>query len=338
MSEHSATRPPAPDPTPNRQPDPSNRNSARLGTEHAREPWYQRFGDTCRELFFPSMLPPLAVTARPVRVAELLSRDPHRGPSQLVSLALHVGVVALLFTVGSSTQVQQAVKSFVPVVAPYLPQDLLRPTPQRDTLAGGGGGTHNPLPASLGHLPRVAPRQFVPPSAEPNNPAPRLIMEATILAAPDAQLPKVDLPNMGDPFSKATIPSGGPGSNGGIGPGDRGGVGPGHGPGNGPGPDPFGSGVARVGVGGVSAPVPIFRVEPEYSEEARKAKYQGAVRLSIIVDEVGRTVDVKVIRQLGMGLDEKAMEAVRKWRFKPGMKNGRAIPVEAQIIVNFQLL
>lgn len=337
MSEHPAIRLPDPDPTANQQPlSPKPASRAPL-TKHAPEPWYQRFGATCRELFFPSMLPPLAVTARPVEVAEPYSGDPLRGPSQLLSFALHVGVVALLFTAGSSPQVQQAVKSFVPVVAPYWPRELMPRSPQRDSLAGGGGGTHSPLPESVGRLPRVAPRQFVPPSVDHNNPAPRLIMEATILAAPDAQLPKVDLPNFGDPFSKATIPSGGPGSNGGIGSGDRGGVGPGRGPGAGPGSDPFGS-VSYAGHGGVTAPVPIFRVEPEYSEEARKAKYQGAVRLAIIVDELGRTAAVRVIGPLGMGLDEKAMEAVRKWRFKPGTKNGRAIPVEAQIIVNFQLL
>lgn len=334
MPEQPATRLPDPDPTSNQRHSATSFSPAHITPE----PWYQRFGESCRELFCPAMLPPLAVTARPVQVAELHSRDPLRGPSQLLSIALHVGVVALLFTVGSSRQMQQAVKSFVPVVAPYWPPDLMPRTPQHDTLAGGGGGAGSTLPASVGRLARAAPRQFVPPSAEHNNPAPRLLMEATILAAPDAELPKIVLPNFGDPFSKATIPSDGRGRYGGIGDGDHNGVGPSHGPGYGPGPDPFGGTVARVGTGGVSAPVPIFRVEPEYSEEARKAKFQGAVRLAIIVDEVGRTVDVKVVRPLGMGLDEKAMEAVRKWRFRPGLKNGRPIPVEAQIVVTFQLL
>ncbi|MGJ5817893.1 energy transducer TonB [Paludibaculum fermentans] len=334
MSEHPVTRLPDPDPTTNQASSTNSPTHAKI----AAEPWYQRFGATCRELFFPAMLPPQAVTARPVQVAELYSRDPLRGPSQLLSIALHVGVVALLFTLGSNQQVQQAVRNFVPVVAPYLPPDLLPRTPPHDTLAGGGGGARSTLPSSQGALPRAAQRQFVPPSAERNNPAPRLLMEATILAAPDAQLPKIDLPNFGDPFSKATVPSDGRGSNGGIGDGDRSGVGSSHGPGYGPGPDPFGGSIARVGMGGVSAPVPIFRVEPEYSEEARKAKFQGAVRLAIIVDEAGRTAAVRVIGPLGMGLDEKAVEAVRRWRFKPGLKNGRPIPVEAQILVTFQLL
>ncbi|WP_321474497.1 energy transducer TonB [uncultured Paludibaculum sp.] len=283
------------------------------------------------------MLPPLAVTSRPVEVADLYSRDPYRGSSQLVSIALHAGVVALLFTLGTTPQVQQAVKSMVPLVEPYWPPHLMPRTPQRDTLAGGGGGANETLPASRGRLARASTRQFVPPSVDINNPAPRLIMEATIVAPPDAQLPKVDLPNFGDPFSKATIPSNGRGKNGGIGDGDRGGVGPGIGPGYGPGNDAFGS-VGYAGRGGVTAPVPIFRVEPEYSEEARKAKFQGAVRLAIIVDEAGHIAAVKVIGPLGMGLDEKAVEAVHKWRFKPGTKNGRPVPVEAQVLVSFHLL
>lgn len=263
--------------------------------------------------------------------------DPHRAPSQLLSLALHAGVVALLFVAGGSKPVQRVVKSFVPVVAPYLPPDLLPRTHPSDKLAGGGGGGGNPLPASRGALPKPALRQFVPPSVDTPNPAPRLIMEATIVAPPDAQLPHVDLPNFGDPFSKATIPSSGPGSRGGIGGGNQGGIGDRTGPGFGPGNDPFGT-VGYAGRGGVTAPIPVFRVEPEYSEEARKAKHQGAVRLAIVVDELGRTAAVKVINSLGMGLDEKAIEAVRKWRFRPGTLNGKAVPVQAQVIVNFQLL
>jgi periplasmic protein TonB len=80
------------------------------------------------------------------------------------------------------------------------------------------------------------------------------------------------------------------------------------------------------------------KVEPEYSEEARAAKWQGTVVLSLVVDEQGHPQDLKVLRSLGMGLDEKAMEAVAQWRFKPGMKDGKAVPVMATIDVNFRLL
>jgi len=79
-------------------------------------------------------------------------------------------------------------------------------------------------------------------------------------------------------------------------------------------------------------------VEPEYSEEARKAKWQGTVVLTVIVDEAGRPSHVSVLRSLGLGLDQKAIDAVSQWRFKPGLKDGKAVPVIATIEVNFRLL
>jgi TonB family protein len=82
----------------------------------------------------------------------------------------------------------------------------------------------------------------------------------------------------------------------------------------------------------------IYKVDPEYSEEARKAKYSGEVVLAIVVDAEGHARDVHVVKSLGMGLDEKAMEAVEKWKFKPGMKGGQAVAVRATIAVNFRLL
>ena len=98
-----------------------------------------------------------------------------------------------------------------------------------------------------------------------------------------------------------------------------------------------GGGAYKIG-GGVSAPAVILKVEPEYSEEARKAKFQGAVVLALIVDEKGNPREIRVVRPLGLGLDQKAIEAVEKWRFRPGLKDGKAVPVQATIEVNFRLL
>ena len=92
----------------------------------------------------------------------------------------------------------------------------------------------------------------------------------------------------------------------------------------------------RIG-GGVSAPVPVYQPEPEYSQEACKAKWQGSVLLSLVVDETGKAVGIHVTKSLGLGLDEKAVEAVQKWRFKPGMKDGKTTPVMASVEVNFHL-
>ena len=96
-------------------------------------------------------------------------------------------------------------------------------------------------------------------------------------------------------------------------------------------------GVYRIG-GGVSAPVPTFRPEPEYSEEARAAKWQGAILLQVVIDPSGVPQSIQVVRPLGLGLDQKAIEAVQKWRFKPGFKDGQPVPVMANIEVNFRLL
>jgi TonB family protein len=89
--------------------------------------------------------------------------------------------------------------------------------------------------------------------------------------------------------------------------------------------------------GAVSAPQLISKAEPEYSEQARQARYSGSVLLSIVVDINGMPRDIKVTRPLGLGLDEKAIEAVMKWRFRPGLKNGVPVPVRAHVEVSFRM-
>jgi len=97
-----------------------------------------------------------------------------------------------------------------------------------------------------------------------------------------------------------------------------------------------GSGVYKVG-GEVTAPVPVDRPEPKYSEEARRAKYQGTVVVMIVVDTSGNVTDARIVRPLGLGLDEKALETVRTWKFKPAMRNGVDVPVRVLVEVNFRL-
>jgi len=82
----------------------------------------------------------------------------------------------------------------------------------------------------------------------------------------------------------------------------------------------------------------ILKVEPEYSDEARRIKLSGKVLLKIIVDAKGVPSEIRVVQPLGFGLDEKAKEAVQNWRFRPGMKDGKAVPVEAVVEVSFRLL
>lgn len=304
-----------------------------------REPFFRSIVRNIKEAINPPKLPPLEVTSKPVAVKEIWSRDEKRAVSGATSVVVHVALVAAALGLASSEPVREAVKDhvqiFAPDLAPYVPQNK----PKAQTMGGGGGGgDRSPIQQSKGKLPKPAPEQFVPPTPVIQNEQPKLIMEETLVIQPDAQLPKINMAQIGDPLSKQPIPSAGPGSGSGMGSGRGGGVGPGSGQGFGPGSGGnTGGGVYRIG-GGVSQPVPLLKVEPEYSEEARKAKFQGTVLLSIVVDENGKTRDVKVLRPLGLGLDEKAIEAVMKWKFKPGYKDGRPVAVLANVEINFRLL
>jgi protein TonB len=135
----------------------------------------------------------------------------------------------------------------------------------------------------------------------------------------------------------AAPPSNGTGAGGGIGSGSGGGVGVGHGPGIGAGSGGgIGGGVYKVG-GGISAPTAISSPDPQYTEEARRAKKQGMCTLWLIVDSTGRPRDLRVVRGLGFGLDEKALEAVRNWRFQPALKDGKPVDVQISVEVEFHL-
>jgi len=82
----------------------------------------------------------------------------------------------------------------------------------------------------------------------------------------------------------------------------------------------------------------MFKREPEYSEVARIAKYQGTVTLYVEVGPDGIAHNIRVLNGLGLGLDEKAIDAVSQWQFRPGMKDGVPVTVAASIEVNFRLL
>jgi protein TonB len=299
-------------------------------------PWYRGLVANLRDWIRPAPLPPLRVTSRPVPVGEIWGLYRRQKKSWMLSLALQSAVVLLLFTAFASHHVQEKVAQFIPLISP----DIVPTQPKTEVRqsGGGGGGDRSPLQPSKGRVPKPAPKQFSPPVAAAHNVDPKLTMEPALIAPPDVQLPKVASSAYGDPLAQLGVASNGPGAAGGIGSGTGGGIGPGKGPGFGPGAaGGIGGGVYRAG-GGVSAPVLLYKVEPEYSEEARKAKVQGAVVLYVEVDPAGRARDVRVVRSLGLGLDEKAIEAVSKWKFRPGYKNGRPVTVVATIEVNFRLL
>lgn len=259
-------------------------------------------------------------------------RHAGRGSAVLSSVLLHGAALAAVLLLGSQPAVLerafQLQRASVPLQA-YVPKRL------QTAQGGGGGGDRSQTLPAQGMLPKAAPRQFTPPQQVILNEHPKLAIEPTIDAHPDLT---ANLAQYGNPLDRFGLPSNGTGMGGGIGAGAGGGVGAGNGPGFGPGNGGnFGGGVYRIG-DGVSQPVLVYKADPEYSEEARKAKFQGTVTLAVIVDSAGRVTSMRVMRALGLGLDEKAMEAVQKWRFRPARKDGHAVSVQAIVEVNFRLL
>jgi TonB family protein len=256
-------------------------------------------------LIHPEKLPPLELTSQPVEVKDIWGKG--TDPKALASSVLFQAVVvAILMLIGTNAKVQKAITNVVLMAPPPPPKPV---TPK--AAAGGGGGSRSPLPALKAALPKPAPKVFTPPLVTIEHPM--LTMDASLIAPPDAWAAPTGA--IGNPLG-AIGGGGGFGSGGGIG---------------------NGRGVYAVG-NGVSQPQLISKVDPEYSEEARKAKYNGTVTLSIVVNTDGRAEDIKVTKSIGMGLDEKAVEAVQKWRFKPGMKSGAAVKTRAVVEVNFRLL
>jgi TonB family protein len=290
--------------------------------------------DLIRDTFHPRKI---ETSVAPVEVEEIWSK-PKTGLPRLLSLGVHVLIIVMLLVPWATQRnVTQANPTAVLV---YMPSDLVLNLPQTDDQSGGGGGGGKKqlTPPSLGRLPTPSDKQFVPPDPEPpKNPDPTLIVEPTVVAPQLAQLPQVNLLNLGDPAGVVGPPSSGPGVGGGIGTGSGRGVGEGKGPGVGPGEGGgFGGGVFRVG-GGVTPPSVIQRIEPQYSEEARKARYQGTVVLEAIVRKDGTCDILRIVRSLGFGLDENAIQALKQWRFRPGMRNGVPVDVALNIEVNFNL-
>jgi protein TonB len=302
------------------------------------EPLYRRLFQGLDEFLFPKKLPPLVLTSKPVPVRDIWGFYSYKGRGAFGSTVVHIIAVAIIISGAMfGKKVVQAVQT--PHVELIAPDSIPTLKPSK-TLSGGGGGggDRDKLLASKGRLPKQSMEQFTPPVVVVRNEHPKLPKEATVVVPPEVKLSKLSMPNLGDPLSHVPAPpSNGVGSGAGIGAGSGGGVGVGSGPGFGEGRGGgTGGGVFRVG-GGVAAPKLVYDPEPEYSEEARKAKYQGTCVLSVIVGPDGLAHDIKVTNTLGLGLDEKAIEAVKKWRFEPAVKDGKPVNVLISVQVNFRL-
>jgi TonB family protein len=306
-----------------------------LGKAFEEKPLWADLWESVRDVFFPVKLPPLQLTSTPIPVPDRMAVK--RNPWAIgTSFAIN-GLILLvvLFFVGKKvieTVKQQSLNVNIDI-SDYK-------APKSDTRAGGGGGggDRSPIEANKGKLPEKVPDPITPPTPVTLE-HPKLPEPAAINVQKEIQLPDNDMPMIGvHNSSNVQLASAGGGSGAGMGSGSGGGLGSGNGNGYGPGSGGnAGGGVYAVG-GRISAPVPIFQPEAEFSDEARRAKYQGICVIALIVDAQGNPQNVHVIRTLGMGLDEKAMEAVRKYKFKPAMKDGRTpVPTMITVEVDFHL-
>ena len=294
--------------------------------------------ENVHDLFFPPKLPPLELTSQPIPVADPMAVK--RSPaSWAISTALNLGILAILLFAFR----HQIVAVIPPKVLSDLNVDVSawKPkTPKAGSMGGGGGGgSHDIVDPIKGRTPKIAQKQQLAPQVAVLE-KPKIAIEPTIQIQPNLKLPdNPNLPNLGALTSHNNVVlSNGQGSNG-IGTGRGGGDGSGNGNGFGPGSGGnVGGGLYRVG-DGVSEPKLTYYVEAEFSDEARRAKYEGTVVISLIVDAQGNPQNIRVSRSLGMGLDEKAIEAVRQYKFKPAIeaKSGKAVPVPISVQVNFRL-
>jgi periplasmic protein TonB len=302
------------------------------------EPVWKTLGASIQDIFFPRKLPPLELTSKPIAVSDPMAVK--RGPwSSTMAIAAHViiiGLILFFFYAQWRTRAIERKNNLAQVdVKPFIPLTMKL---NQSMGGGGGGGAHELVEASKGHLPKISKEQITPPQIIRND-HPKLAVDPTIVMPQQIKLPDApNMPNIGVPQSpQVALASQGGGSGSGFGSGRGGGIGSGNGNGVGPGEGGgYGGGVMRPG-GGVSAPQVIFSVDPEFSDEARRAKYQGICVVSVIVDAQGNPQHVHVVRPLGMGLDEKAVEAVRQYKFKPAYYQGRAVAVEVNIEVNFRI-
>jgi TonB family protein len=256
-------------------------------------------------------------------------------------LAVHIGITLLIlfplyhaFTKAAQTPVTSST-----LVTPLdISEYAMKLPPGKDKAGGGGGGGERAaLPPTKGKLPKWSMTQIAPPMVHTK---PESKIEATLLGPPDLKIPSPNLDNYGDPLQKLVNGSGGPGGGSGIGTGTGTGIGSGEGGGLGPGAGGgTGGGYFHPGTGGVGYPSCAYCPDPKYSEEARKAKYQGTVVLQAVITADGRAIEIQVVKGPGLGLEEKAVEAVKQWRFKPALgPSGKPVAVVVPIEVTFRLL
>ena len=297
--------------------------------------WSQRPGlwQNLRDMISPPKLPPLRTTSRPVAVKDIWAKNEQFSRVQAVSVLVHVVGITLAVLLPillpeilspPTTKASNVQLTPIDSISPYMPK-----TPAKEK-AGGGGGQHDLKPANKGQLPKFSWTQVARPVVRPPS-HPEIAMTPTVLGNPDIKLPNNNMNTWGDPFAKNSSDSMGQGRGNGVGNGNGNGVGPGEGWNT-------GGGLPNAGAGGYGTPVCLYCPHPDFTDEAMKLKITGIVWLSATITADGRVTDIRVIKGLGFGLDEKAVERARTWRLKPALSpDGRPSAVRMTIEADFNL-
>ena len=298
--------------------------------------WIHRVLENLRQVVFAARVKPEAVNGAPLHF-ERIDLSARNGGAQTVSAGMHVVILAaLLFAItvtpNRPSNLERVVLGRDSALSPYLP--LLNPQSIGQPSLGsrGGGGEHDPRPTRRGELAPFSSMPLSPPRLNRNTqeelPVPPAVFD------PNAPTNVATTSHLGLPWMDSDTDSAGPGKGHGFGNGEGGTMGDGDGAGAGD-----GDGEGHGSYANVVSPVTcLYCPEPDYTDEARKAKLEGTILLQVLVGPDGRAQRIQITRGLGLGLDERAKEAVKAWRFSPG-RDAAKRPVASWVTIEtrFQL-
>jgi len=278
--------------------------------------------ESIRDIFFPPNLPPLELTSTPIPVPDRMAVKRNWwafGIAFIIEVAI---LLVLLIFMGK--KILDTINKPKLQVTPIDVTDFI--APKALNAPGGGGGSPDKIEAIKGRIPprATAPDETAKLEAPPD---PTINVQNDIIIPDNMRLPNFGQSNS----SNVKLASRGNGTGSGVGNGNGSGYLDGFG-GN------IGGGISHVG-GAVSSPEIIYKVEAEFSDEARRAKYQGICTVTLIVDAQGNPLNPHVTQALGMGLDEKAIEAIKQYKFKPAYDKDKkkTVAVMVSIQVNFHI-
>ncbi len=301
--------------------------------QSSQESWLNRVRDNLHQLLMPMQIFPSSANGAPFY---LLKPDPsaRRGRAQSFSLLTHAAIIATFAVLamhpprGTPNRIPQGTEAIH--ASPSLNSLLDRLGWHRPSGGRGAGGDQNPIPATRGNLPPLSSIQLVRPSLPPKQetqlPVPPTIFE------PKAAAVLMPTDHLGLPWMKDFTDSPDPGKGHTIGNSDGYTMGDST---NGPG----GQGSSQVPYQpGVTLPKCAYCPDPQYTDEAREAKLQGTVTLQVLVGTDGRASQIHIVKGIGLGLDDRAAQSIRGWKFMPARDAAhRAVPAWVTIEAVFRL-